>query len=422
MNRKHLFLCCVAAPMLLYPATSFAQRQTAVGPGTIPLDATGMLNGVDMSNSGTTGTLTVGVIGGPEMDVDTQNKALSPGQLAISTAASSQGNIAFNSSSTVYGGIGVTQPGGPFLLNITGGETGTAVNFLGSVYATTLNVAGTGAVNFDSGSTNIAATNFAADGTISLAPNTTLIGALTTTAGADTGTLSLGGGTILDGAVGGAVGLKAINVVGGSNTAGVSASVTGAVDAYSFALGTNTLNIGGALTIANGGVINTTWPARRSTATSDRPAPPISARRCRSTSRFPRRPISRLARRSTSSRPAQGRCKAAPRQRRFGEDRGSHQPALQLCPHAPGRDHRRTGDHNDDGNTAAGRRPAAAPGAPPAPAQPFAAPLVPVLLAITPTPDLINVLAAIDNLTTAPAVINAVAQLAPPPRPSRRLS
>ncbi len=68
----------------------------------------------------------------------------------------------------------------------------------------------------------------------------------------------LGGGSVLNGAVGGAVGLKAINVVGGSNLAGVSAAITGATNANSFSLGTNTLNIGGALTIGAGGFINTT--------------------------------------------------------------------------------------------------------------------------------------------------------------------
>ncbi|MBV5335702.1 hypothetical protein JZU48_01420, partial [bacterium] len=83
----------------------------------------------------------------------------------------------------------------------------------------------------------------------------------TTTVGANTGSLSLGGGSVLNGAVGGAVGLKNISVVGGTDTTGVSATITGAVDAYNFTLGTNTLNIGGALTIANigpSGVINTT--------------------------------------------------------------------------------------------------------------------------------------------------------------------
>jgi outer membrane autotransporter protein len=259
MNRINFLLFLVATTAAWSPA-SFAQRQAATGPGVIPLNATGVLGGVDLSVSGTTGTLSVGVPGGPEMDIFTLNNPPVVGRVAISTAASSQGNIVFNSSSTVYGAIGVTQPGGPFLLNITGGATGTTVNFMGPVFATMVGVSGTGAVNFNSGSTNITATNFAADGTIALGRNSIVIGALTTTAGANTGTLSLGGGSVLNGAVGGAVGLKSINVVGGSNVAGTTATITGAVDAFAFSLGTNTLNIGGALTIANlgaSGVINT---------------------------------------------------------------------------------------------------------------------------------------------------------------------
>ena len=252
-----LFLLSLGAALAAWCPASFAQQQTAVGPGITPLSATGVLNGVAMSVSGITGTLSVGVVGGPAMDIFTSNTALASVPPAVSTAASSQGNIVFNSSSTVFGNIGVTQPGGPFLLNISSG-TGTTVNFQGNVFATTLNdVTGTSTVNFNSGSTNILATNFAADGTISLAPNTTVIGALTTNT-ANTGTLSLGSGSLLTGAVGGAVGLKSINVVGGSNLAGVSATITGAVNANSFSLGTNTLNIGGALTIGAGGVINTT--------------------------------------------------------------------------------------------------------------------------------------------------------------------
>jgi uncharacterized protein with beta-barrel porin domain len=245
----------------ILPSAGFAQRQTAVGPGVIPLNATGVLNGVDMSASAITGTLAVGVPGGPQTDIFTANNPPVAGRVAVSTAASSQGNIVFNSSSNVYGAIGATQPAGPFLLNIAGGNAGTAVNFLGPVFATTLNVTGTGAVNFNSGSTNVTATNFAGDGTISLGRNTTAIGALTTTAGAQTGTLVLNGGSVLDGAVGGAVGLRAINVAGGSNTIGGSATITGAANAYTFSLGTNTLNVNGALTIANGGpagVVNTT--------------------------------------------------------------------------------------------------------------------------------------------------------------------
>jgi uncharacterized protein with beta-barrel porin domain len=229
-----------------------------------PLSPTGVTSGVSMTGQGGGGSLIVGVIGGPQMDIFTNNSAsgIVTNLLlrAVSTDASSQSNIVFNSSSNVFGAIGVTNPGGPFFLNINGGNNGTAVNFNGGLFGTTTTVSGTGSLNFNSGATNITATNFAGNGTISLAANTKLIGALTTNT-ANTGTLSLASGSALTGAVGGANGLKAINVVGGSNTAGVSASISGAVNAYAFNLGTNTLNIGGALTIANSttsGVINTT--------------------------------------------------------------------------------------------------------------------------------------------------------------------
>ena len=259
--KKVRLLFSIVGATAAWSTPGFAQRQQAVGPGPIPLSVAGGLSGVDMSASGTTGTLMVGVVGGPATNILTSNNPFVAGPVAVSTAASNQGNIVFNSGSTVYGNIGVMQPGGPFLLNVSAGNTGTAVNFLGAVSATTLNVTGTGAVNFNSGSINTTATNFAADGTIGLAPNTTVIGALTTTAGADTGTLNLGSASVLNGAVGGAIGLRAINVTGGSNLAGVTATITGAVDTYSLSLGTNTLNVGGALTVANGGtggVINTT--------------------------------------------------------------------------------------------------------------------------------------------------------------------
>jgi outer membrane autotransporter protein len=229
-----------------------------------PLNATGVTSGVSMTGQGGGGTLIVGTIGGPQSDIFTNNS--SGGTVtntllrAVSTDTSSQSNIVFNSSSNVFGALGITNPGGPFFLNINGGNNGTAVNFNGSLFGTITTVSGTGALNFNSGSTNITATNFAGNGTISLSPNTKLIGALTTNT-ANTGTLTLAGGSALTGAVGGANGLKAVNVAGGSNTAGVSATISGAVNAYAFNLGTNTLNVGGALTIANltaSGVINTT--------------------------------------------------------------------------------------------------------------------------------------------------------------------
>ena len=253
-------LSLLAATSLSYLPAAHAQ-QNVPGAGVTPLNATGITQGVNMTASGGTGTLTVGTIGGAQTNIFTNNNPLVPGAVAVSTDASSTANIQFNSSSTVFGNIGVTQPGGPFFLGISGGNTGTVVNFLGPVFATTTNVLGTGTLNFNSGSINITATNFAGDGFISLAPNSTVIGALTTTAGANTGSLALGGGSTLDGAVGGAIGLRAIDVIGGNSIAGVTATITGLANTFSSTLGTNTLNVNGALTIANagvGGVINTT--------------------------------------------------------------------------------------------------------------------------------------------------------------------
>ena len=413
---RHVSLVLCAGAALCVASPSLAARQAAVGPGIIALDANGVLNGVDMSVSGTTGTLSVGVVGGPAMDIFTSNNPVVAGFVAISTAASSQGNVVFNSGSTVYGAIGVTQPGGPFLLNIAGGNAGTSVNFMGPVFATTLNVTGTGSVNFMSGNTNITATNFAADGTISLAPNTTLIGALTTTVGADTGTLILGGGSVLNGAAGGAVGLKTVNVLGGSNTAGVTATITGAVDAFAFSLGTNTLNIGGALTIANlgaAGVINTTLASasvygniRPLGATNLGPALRVNVT-VPSTSLLTVGTIFNIV--QTQAGTLQS------------GTNGSivtitiQDPTNPLYTFVP----------VPLAGTAAGLVaikltgvPLTVPIAPPPgvvlpPAEPIAAPVVPVLLAIVPTTDLAKVLAAINALSDPTQVVNAVAQLAP---------
>ena len=54
--------------------------------GIIPLNAAGGLGGVDMSESGPTGTLSVGVPGGPQTDIFTLNNPPVAGLVAISTA------------------------------------------------------------------------------------------------------------------------------------------------------------------------------------------------------------------------------------------------------------------------------------------------------------------------------------------------
>jgi uncharacterized protein with beta-barrel porin domain len=311
----------------------------------------------------------------------------------------------------VYGNIGVTQPGGPFLLNIDAGAAGATVNFLGSVFATTLNVTGTGAVNFNSGSTNTTATNFGGDGTISLAPNTTVIGALTTTAGANTGTLSLGSGSVLDGAVGGAIGLRAINVVGGDNTAGVSAGITGAVNAYSFSLGTNTLNIGGALTLATDGVINTTLAGTSPTqyghivptgAANLGPRLGVDVT-VPSTAYIPVGTLFNIVD-ATSGTNGSVVTVAV-------KDPTNPLYAFSPVPLA--------GTTNGLVTIKTDTIPMLVPVEPPPgvplpPVAPIAAPVVPVLVDIpNPSPDLTNVLAPINALTDPAAVVNAEAQLAP---------
>ena len=416
MKRIHRSLL-VAASIVGWSAPSLAQRQTAIGPGVTVLSPTGSLNGVDMSGSGTTGTLTVGVVGGVATDILSSNNPYVAGPVALSTATSSQGSIVFNSSSTVFGAIGVSQPGGPFLLNISGGNSGATVNFLGSVYATTLNVSGTGAVNFASG-TNITATNFAADGTISLAPNTTLIGALTTTAGANTGTLNLANGSVLNGAVGGAVGTRAINVTGGSNLSGVSASITGAANAYAISLGTNTLNVGGSMILANagtGGVVNTTL-ASTSISGNIRPTG--------STNLGPNLTVNVLVPAATVM-PVGSQFNIIQTQAGTLQNGTNGSVVTVLDPSNP----LYSFSAVPPAGTIAGqvtvrldRLPFMVAVTPPAgavlpPSRPIAAAAVPALVAIIPTvaagSDILTALAAIDTMTDPAAVVSAVAQLSP---------
>jgi uncharacterized protein with beta-barrel porin domain len=410
MNRMRLLLLS-AASMLVWSAPAFAQTQSAVGPGQIPISATGQLNGVTMTGSLGTGALVVGTVGGPQTDIFTSNSnPTNPLLPAITTDASSSANIVFNSGSTVYGAIGVTQPGGPFFLNVTGGNTGTTLNFQGAVFATTLNVTGTGTVNFNSGATNIAATNFAADGTINLAPNSILIGALTTTAGSDTGTLSMANGSVLNGGVGGAVGLKAIDVTGGSNLSASTATITGAVDTYTLSLGTNTLNVGGALTLANagpGGVINTTLAS---------PTLYGKVNVTGTTNLGPTLNVN-VTVPSGSYLPVGSQFDVIATQ---SGTNGSvvvvvNDPSNPLYKFAPVP---LAGTVNGQVTLTLAGSPLTSPLAPtpgvPLPSTlPIATPIVPVLVNTPSSPDLNNVLAAIDSISNPSAVVNAIAQLAP---------
>lgn len=234
--KKLLILPLFGTALVAWLPLSVA-REVVVLPGVV--GTVGVTSGVDTQGPG---TLLVG-----NQDINTGND---PGG-AITTDAANTASIQFNNSSTVTGFVGAT---GTTFLNISAGTNASTVTFNGPVYATTFSVAGTGTVNFNGGFTsNTGSTmDFAGDGFINVAAGQTVKAAITNTAGADTGTLTLNNNSILDGAVGAASGLKQINVVGGN------ALITGQANAASYTLDTNTLNVAGAFAIPVAGTINTT--------------------------------------------------------------------------------------------------------------------------------------------------------------------
>lgn len=202
--------------------------------------AEGSLNGVDTTAAG---LLTVG----NNQNINTNND---PGG-AVTSNINNVASILFGGGSTITGFTGTNLIR---FFDISAGAVGTTVNFNGDVFTTTFNVTGTGTVNFN-GHVNqaIVAANtiFNNDGFISVGSGRIFNSAIVTLT-ANTGTLTLNGGSNVSGAIGGAFGIKQINVVGGN------ASVTGAVQARGFSLGTNTLTIGGVLTTNAAGTIATT--------------------------------------------------------------------------------------------------------------------------------------------------------------------
>lgn len=212
-------------------------REIVVLPGVV--SAVGVVSGVDTQGPG---TLSIGA-----QNINTSNDAGG----AITTTAANTANIMFAGNSMVTGFVGAT---GSTFLNIAAGANASTVTFGGPVFATTFSVSGAGTVNFNGGfvSNTGSTMDFAGDGFISIAAGQTVRAAITNSAGANTGTLTLNGNSIFDGAVGAASGLKAINVVGGN------ALITGQVKAATYTLGTNTLNVAGAFASPVAGVINTT--------------------------------------------------------------------------------------------------------------------------------------------------------------------
>lgn len=238
-----LISVAVAAAISTWVPLSHA-RETVTLPyifGVAPGDSVGQSTGVDTTGAG---LLTVN----PNININALNDVGG----GITSNINNVASILFAGNSTVTGFTGTNLIR---FLDITAGANATTVNLNGNVFATTFNVSGTGTVNFN-GSLNpgivAASTIFAGDGFINVGANQLFNSAITTIT-ANTGTLTLNGGSSVIGAIGGANGIKAINIVGGN------ASVTGAIQAQQFNLGINTLTTIGALTTNAAGVINTTF-------------------------------------------------------------------------------------------------------------------------------------------------------------------
>ena len=229
--KTKLICASVAAVMAIWALPSSAREAIAL-PGVVGTE--GVLNGVDTSGNG---TLSVG-----NQNINTNNDAGG----AITSVAADTAVVVFSSNSNVNGFTGTS---GSELLRIDAGANASTVNFNGNVFSKTFRVIGTGVVNFNGNV--ISAPEFSSDGFINLAGNKTITGAITTLT-ANTGTLTLNAGSSVIGAIGGASGIKQINLVGGN------ASITGAVQTLGFNLGTNTLSINGQLTTNPGATIATT--------------------------------------------------------------------------------------------------------------------------------------------------------------------
>ena len=241
MRLKIISAAVAAAITTWAPATS-AREELAL-PNIIGVGNTeAQQRGVDTTGGG---LLTIN----PDININTLNDVGG----GITSNVSNSASILIAGSSTITGFTG--QSVNKFLA-ITAGANATTTNFNGNVFTTTFNVSGTGTVNFN-GSLNsgvgyeAASTIFKDDGFISVGRNQLFNSAITTET-ANFGTLTLNDGSRVIGAIGGASGLKQINVVGNN------AYVTGAMQAQQFNLGDNTLTLTGALTTNAGGSISTT--------------------------------------------------------------------------------------------------------------------------------------------------------------------
>jgi outer membrane autotransporter protein len=238
--RLKIISAAVAAAIATWAPVTSARETVAlpniIGVGNIEAQA----RGVDTTGSG---LLTIN----PDINVNALNDVGG----GITSDINNVASILFTGNSSITGFTGTSSIR---FINITAGANATTTNFNGNVFTTQFNLSGSGTVNFN-GSVNpgivAASSNFAGDGFINIGANQLFNSALTTDT-ANMGTLTLNSGSRVIGAIGGANGLKQINVVGGD------AFVTGAIQAQQFNLGSNTLNVTGALTTNAAGTISTT--------------------------------------------------------------------------------------------------------------------------------------------------------------------
>ncbi|MBF0485373.1 MAG: autotransporter domain-containing protein [Candidatus Omnitrophica bacterium] len=199
----------------------FATTLNVTGTGTVALG--GDLNGAAAFNADGVLSIGAGTITG-----------------AVTTATTDTGTLTSTGSSTVSGQVGLL---GTVLKAVNGGVAGATSTFSSDIYATNLNVTGTGTVAL-AGTLNGAAV-FGGDGTLTVADSKAITGTVTTGTN-NTGTLTLSGSNSFAGLVGAAnFALKAVN--GGANTA----TTTFLSDVYAQSLnitGTGTVALGGNLT------------------------------------------------------------------------------------------------------------------------------------------------------------------------------
>lgn len=231
----------LAVPIMTWSAPSYAAVQPVSGAAPVALNANGIADGAAFTGQGVTpSTLTVG----NGENINNNNNAV-----GVSTDSPGVGTIIFqgnSATSIVNGTVGAINS----MFNIQGGLGSSAIIFNGIVSTATFNVTGNGTVQFNNNAN--AALTFNTDGTLIIGGGATFNGAVNNLA-ANTGTLTLNNASILNGAVGSAVGaLKRVNVVGGN------ATINGALSATNFTLGTNTLFLTGALALPVNTVINTT--------------------------------------------------------------------------------------------------------------------------------------------------------------------